>query len=166
MRNEIMQQQQQQLQQLQQQQQQQQTQAQPQQANAYQTYRSQSVPSAVGAYTNAANTAGLSQNVAATVPSNDTSTSPNSPIHMQNGLVQQVTLIADRYLIMDPVEGSTLYKCFDVKANEQLVCKVSSCVRLVFCFLFREEFSLLFEACIERRYSFECVIHFQVLLVF
>lgn len=113
--------------QLQQLQQQQQLQHQPQAAqapNAYQTYRSQSVPSAA-AYNNHATAGGLSQNVVPTAPNNDTSTSSSSPIHMQNGLVQQVTLIADRYLIMDPVEGSTLYKCFDVKANEQLVCKVS-----------------------------------------
>lgn len=48
-------------------------------------------------------------------------------IHNQNGLVQPMSaaLLAERYLLMDLVEGSTLYKCLDVKSHEELVCKVS-----------------------------------------
>lgn len=47
-------------------------------------------------------------------------------IHNQNGLVQQMNaaLLAERYLLLDLVEGSTLYKCIDVKTHEELVCKV------------------------------------------
>lgn len=48
-------------------------------------------------------------------------------IHNQNGLVQKMNaaLLAERYLLLDLVEGSTLYKCIDVKTHEELVCKVS-----------------------------------------
>lgn len=48
-------------------------------------------------------------------------------IHNQNGLVQPVNaaLLAERYLLMDLVEGSTLYKCIDIKTREELVSKVS-----------------------------------------
>lgn len=56
-----------------------------------------------------------------------TSNSTNgSLIHNQNGLVQQMNaaLLAERYLLLDLVEGSTLYKCIDVKTHEELVCKV------------------------------------------
>lgn len=35
------------------------------------------------------------------------------------------SLINDRYLMLDLVEGSTLFKCIDVKANSEHVCKVS-----------------------------------------
>jgi hypothetical protein len=34
-------------------------------------------------------------------------------------------LIADRYLLMELVEGSTMYKCLDIRTQEELVCKVS-----------------------------------------
>lgn len=47
-------------------------------------------------------------------------------IQNQNGLVQKLNaaLLAERYLLMDLVEGSTLYKCIDIKTHEELVCKV------------------------------------------
>lgn len=50
-----------------------------------------------------------------------------SIIPNQNGLVQQMNaaLLAERYLLLDLVDGSTLYKCVDVKTREELVCKVS-----------------------------------------
>lgn len=55
--------------------------------------------------------------------------SSNGPVAIQNqaGLVQQLnaSLLAERYLLMDMVEGSTLYKCIDVRTYEELVCKVS-----------------------------------------
>lgn len=63
-----------------------------------------------------------------------TSNSTNgSIIHNQNGLVQQMNaaLLAERYLLLDLVEGSTLYKCIDVKTHEELVCKVRN-YKLVF----------------------------------
>lgn len=55
------------------------------------------------------------------------STSTVPIVYNQNGLVQQLNaaLLADRYLLMDLVEGSTLYKCIDVKTHDELVCKVS-----------------------------------------
>lgn len=57
-------------------------------------------------------------------------TSSSGPIiHNQNGLVQKMNaaLLAERYLLLDLVEGSTLYKCIDVKTHEELVCKVNEC---------------------------------------
>lgn len=43
-----------------------------------------------------------------------------------NELAQQVNgaLIAERYLLLDLVDGNSMYKCYDVKAMEELVCKV------------------------------------------
>lgn len=35
------------------------------------------------------------------------------------------SLINDRYMLLDLVEGSTLFKCIDVKTNTEHVCKVS-----------------------------------------
>lgn len=53
------------------------------------------------------------------------------PIQGQTGLVQQLSaaLLAERYLLMDLVDGSTLYKCIDVKTHEELVCKVRDSLR-------------------------------------
>lgn len=67
-------------------------------------------------------TVGISNTMA-----NPSTSSTNGPIiHNQNGLVQQMNaaLLAERYLLLDLVEGSTLYKCIDVKTHEELVCKV------------------------------------------
>lgn len=61
------------------------------------------------------------------MPNPSTSSTNQGPIiHNQNGLVQQMNaaLLAERYLLLDLVEGSTLYKCIDVKTHEELVCKV------------------------------------------
>lgn len=48
-------------------------------------------------------------------------------IQCQAGLVQPLNaaLLADRYLLLDLVDGSSLYKCIDVQSQESLVCKVS-----------------------------------------
>lgn len=57
------------------------------------------------------------------------STNQSGPIiHNQNGLVQKLNaaLLAERYLLLDLVEGSTLYKCIDVKTHDELVCKVAN----------------------------------------
>lgn len=60
----------------------------------------------------------------------------NGPVAIQNqaGLVQQLnaSLLAERYLLMDMVEGSTLYKCIDVRTYEELVCKVSGVLYFYF----------------------------------
>lgn len=34
-------------------------------------------------------------------------------------------VLAERYLLLDSVEGSSLYRCIDIKTQEELVCKVS-----------------------------------------
>lgn len=52
-------------------------------------------------------------------------------------------LLAERYLLLDLVEGSTLYKCIDVKTHEELVCKVNDSL-VVFSFLRLDIFILIF----------------------
>lgn len=37
----------------------------------------------------------------------------------------QACMVADKYLLLDQVEGSLLYRCVDVNTQEELVCKVS-----------------------------------------
>lgn len=48
-------------------------------------------------------------------------------IQSQPGLVQPVSaaLLADRYLLLDLVDGSSLYRCIDVRSHDELVCKVN-----------------------------------------
>lgn len=47
-------------------------------------------------------------------------------IQSQPGLVQPVpaALLADRYLLLDLVDGTSLYRCIDVRSHDELVCKV------------------------------------------
>jgi len=49
-------------------------------------------------------------------------------IQSQPGLVQPVSaaLLADRYLLLDLVDGSSLYRCIDVRSHDELVCKVAN----------------------------------------
>jgi tribbles homolog 1/2 len=49
-------------------------------------------------------------------------------IQSQPGLVQPVSaaLLADRYLLLDLVDGSSLYRCIDRTSREELVCKVAN----------------------------------------
>lgn len=101
-----------------------------QQIPTYQQYPVQQLPTSIGINnsmipTNNGThfTVGVSNGVA-----NAAAASTSGPlIHNQNGLVQQMNaaLLAERYLLLDLVEGSTLYKCIDVKTHEELVCKVS-----------------------------------------
>ncbi|XP_053673156.1 tribbles homolog 2-like [Anopheles nili] len=35
-------------------------------------------------------------------------------------------ILVDRYLLMEPVEGNNLYRCFDIKSHEELVCKIAN----------------------------------------
>lgn len=75
-------------------------------------------------------TVGINKNTASTGSATvaaTASTNQSGPIiHNQNGLVQKLNaaLLAERYLLLDLVDGSTLYKCIDVKTHEELVCKV------------------------------------------
>ncbi|XP_065163714.1 tribbles homolog 2 [Atheta coriaria] len=46
-----------------------------------------------------------------------------TPPHGENF---EATLIADKYLLLEQVEGSSLFRCIDVNTQEQLVCKVVS----------------------------------------
>lgn len=101
---------------------------QQQQQQHHQQYPMQQMPQAIAINSsmmqaNGGFTVGVSNNSMANAP---TSSTNGSIIHNQNGLVQQMNaaLLAERYLLLDLVEGSTLYKCIDVKTHEELVCKV------------------------------------------
>lgn len=37
----------------------------------------------------------------------------------------QTSIVADKYLLLEQAEGSSLYRCVDVNTQEELVCKVS-----------------------------------------
>ena len=37
----------------------------------------------------------------------------------------QTSVVADKYLLLEQAEGSSLYRCVDVNTQEELVCKVS-----------------------------------------
>lgn len=39
--------------------------------------------------------------------------------------VVEAALVADKYLLLDQVEGSSLYRCLNVHTHQELVCKVS-----------------------------------------
>ena len=99
-----------------------------QQQQHHQQYPMQQMPQAIAINSslmqgNGGFTVGVSNNSMANA---STSSTNGTQIHNQNGLVQQMNaaLLAERYLLLDLVEGSTLYKCIDVKTHEELVCKV------------------------------------------
>lgn len=93
---------------------------------SYQQYPMQQMPASIAINNSMmqSNAGTFAVGVANPMPSS--STTNGSLIHNQNGLVQQMSaaLLAERYLLLDLVEGSTLYKCIDVKTHEELVCKV------------------------------------------
>ncbi|XP_052864437.1 tribbles homolog 1-like [Anopheles cruzii] len=35
-------------------------------------------------------------------------------------------ILAERYLLLDQVEGNNLYRCFDIRTHEELVCKIAT----------------------------------------
>lgn len=80
-----------------------------------------------GGSSNNGNNINSSTNANSTNSNTNSSNNGSAAIHSQNGLVQQMNaaLLAERYLLLDLVEGSTLYKCIDVKSHEELVCKVN-----------------------------------------
>lgn len=91
----------------------------------------------VGSSTSSTVVAGTTTNSTVTTPPNQSSVIPSSiggiPASTTgqlaigpNELAQQVNgaLIAERYLLLDLVDGNSMYKCYDVKAMEELVCKV------------------------------------------
>lgn len=99
--------------------------------NATAAAAASAIISAAGSQTvnmiNAANNGNAANNTTNNANQGNPSTNNVPIIHNQNGLVQQLNaaLLAERYLLMDLVEGSTLYKCIDVKTHDELVCKVN-----------------------------------------
>ena len=55
------------------------------------------------------------------------------------------TLLGERFLLVGPAEGSTLYRCVDVQTGQQLVAKVSSLQ--YFCALFADSENAVDEFC-------------------
>lgn len=48
------------------------------------------------------------------------------PVHNHSDkLFSTSTVVADKYLLLEQAEGSSLYRCVDVKTKEELVCKVN-----------------------------------------
>ncbi|KAF5274956.1 hypothetical protein FQR65_LT04298 [Abscondita terminalis] len=50
--------------------------------------------------------------------------SPLSPNHSERHF--QASIVADKYILLEQVEGSSLYRCVDINTQEELVCKVVS----------------------------------------
>lgn len=73
--------------------------------------------------------AGATGNSSNTVAGQQSSGAINTQVGIQSqpGLVQPVSaaLLADRYLLLDLVDGSSLYRCIDVRSHDELVCKVN-----------------------------------------
>lgn len=64
--------------------------------------------------------------VAGTVAVNRASTQANRDAISTNITPQlNATLLQDRYLLLDLVDGSSFYKCIDIQTQKMLVCKVS-----------------------------------------
>lgn len=57
---------------------------------------------------------------AAPSPSSPAPSSPSPPQHQF-----QAALVAEKYLLLEQVEGSSLCRCVDVRTQEEYVCKVS-----------------------------------------
>lgn len=104
-----------------------------QQMQSYQQYPMQQMPASIAINNSMMQSNGGSFTVGVANPTASSSTTNGSLIHNQNGLVQQMSaaLLAERYLLLDLVEGSTLYKCIDVKSHEELVCKVRSNIKYI-----------------------------------
>lgn len=55
--------------------------------------------------------------------SSPSSPAPSSPAPPQHQF--QAALVAEKYLLLEQVEGSSLCRCVDVRTQEEYVCKVS-----------------------------------------
>lgn len=66
---------------------------------------------------------GLAERLAASSPSSPAPPSPAPPQHHF-----QAALVAEKYLLLEQVEGSSLCRCVDVRTHEEYVCKVSVAV--------------------------------------
>lgn len=67
--------------------------------------------------------AALERLAAASSPAPSAPASPSPPPHHHH---YQAALVADKYLLLEQVEGSSLCRCVDVRTQEEYVCKVSS----------------------------------------
>lgn len=57
-------------------------------------------------------------------PSPSSPPAPPSPAPPQHQF--QAALVAEKYLLLEQVEGSSLCRCVDVRTQEEYVCKVST----------------------------------------
>lgn len=65
----------------------------------------------------------LADRLAASSPASPAPASPAPPQHQF-----QAALVAEKYLLLEQVEGSSLCRCVDVRTQEEYVCKVSVAV--------------------------------------
>lgn len=63
---------------------------------------------------------GLAERLTASPSSPSAPPSPQPPQHQF-----QAALVAEKYLLLEQVEGSSLCRCVDVRTQEEYVCKVS-----------------------------------------
>ncbi|XP_035914786.1 tribbles homolog 2 [Anopheles stephensi] len=59
--------------------------------------------------------------------------SPSASYPLRDAISTNVTppplnavILVDRYLLMEPVEGNNLYRCYDIKSHVELVCKIAN----------------------------------------
>ncbi|XP_050077538.1 tribbles homolog 2 [Anopheles maculipalpis] len=65
--------------------------------------------------------------------SSNNSGSPSASYPLRDAISTNVTppplnavILVDRYLLMEPVEGNNLYRCYDIKSHVELVCKIAN----------------------------------------
>lgn len=73
---------------------------------------------------------GLAERLAAAPASPSSPPAPPSPAPQQNHF--QAALVAEKYLLLEQVEGSSLCRCVDVRTQEEYVCKVSNSTKICF----------------------------------
>ncbi|KAJ8865683.1 hypothetical protein PR048_033203 [Dryococelus australis] len=55
---------------------------------------------------------------------------PSSPVPPTEGQPVASSLVGNKYLILEPVEGSTLHRCINVHTQREYVCKASTAIYL------------------------------------
>lgn len=65
----------------------------------------------------------------AAAPSPSSPPAPSSPAPPHHQF--QAALVAEKYLLLEQVEGSSLCRCVDVRTQEEYVCKVSTYLLLI-----------------------------------
>ncbi|XP_058058416.1 tribbles homolog 2-like [Anopheles bellator] len=68
------------------------------------------------------------RSVAAASPSSSPTIHPQQRDAISSNVMPppaNATVLAERYLMLEPVEGNNLYRCFDIRTHEEMVCKIA-----------------------------------------